>query len=45
MHYFEYKNGQLYCEGMSIESIAEKVGTPFLSLQLSYLNQAFHCFR
>jgi diaminopimelate decarboxylase len=29
MHYFEYKDHQLHCEGVPIEVIAEKVGTPF----------------
>ena len=49
MHYFEYKNGQLYCEGMSIESIAEKVGTPLylysyhtLVRHFTVFDKAFH---
>jgi diaminopimelate decarboxylase len=29
MHFFEYKDHQLYCEGISIQKIAEEVGTPF----------------
>ena len=29
MHFFEYKNHQLQCEGIPIREIAEKVGTPF----------------
>jgi diaminopimelate decarboxylase len=48
MHYFEYKNHQLYCEGVSIEAIAEKVGTPFylysyktLVRHLTVFDQAF----
>lgn len=28
MHFFEYKNGCLHCEGVPIEEIAAKVGTP-----------------
>lgn len=28
MDYFEYRNGQLFCEGISAAEIAEKVGTP-----------------
>lgn len=29
MHNFHYKNNELYCEGVSVRSIAQKVGTPF----------------
>ncbi|MBI4530584.1 MAG: diaminopimelate decarboxylase [Candidatus Latescibacteria bacterium] len=29
MHYFEYHNDQLCCDGISITTIAEDVGTPF----------------
>jgi len=29
MHEFRYKNNRLYCEGLSVSEIAEKVGTPF----------------
>ncbi len=29
MHYFHYKNKKLFCEDVSIEAIANKVGTPF----------------
>jgi diaminopimelate decarboxylase len=28
MHSFLYKNGQLYCEGVSVQALAEKYGTP-----------------
>jgi len=28
MDHFEYKNGTLYCEGLSVAQIAERVGTP-----------------
>ncbi|NQT46981.1 MAG: diaminopimelate decarboxylase [Candidatus Omnitrophica bacterium] len=28
MHDFRYKSGKLYCEGVSVEKIARKVGTP-----------------
>jgi len=28
MHEFKYKNNQLYCEGVKIEALAEKFGTP-----------------
>ena len=29
MHHFKYKNKRLYCENVDIQSIADKVGTPF----------------
>ena len=28
IHYFSYKNGELYAEGVKVKEIAEKVGTP-----------------
>jgi diaminopimelate decarboxylase len=44
MHYFEYKNGRLYCEGMAIEAIAEKVGTPFYLYSYNTLVRHFTVF-
>jgi diaminopimelate decarboxylase len=48
MHFFEYKNRELYCEGLPVEQIAQKVGTPFylysyntLVRHFSVFNQAF----
>ncbi len=29
MHDFQYKNGELYCEGVPVRSVAQRVGTPF----------------
>lgn len=29
MHDFKYKNGELYCENVKVNSVAKKVGTPF----------------
>jgi diaminopimelate decarboxylase len=29
MHDFQYKNGELYCEGVPVKTIAQRVGTPF----------------
>ena len=29
MHHFEYRNGTLHAEGVSLARIAEEVGTPF----------------
>ena len=49
MHFFEYKNQQLHCEGIPIESIAAKVGTPFylysyhtLVRHFTVFDKAFH---
>ncbi|MBF0569600.1 MAG: diaminopimelate decarboxylase, partial [Candidatus Omnitrophica bacterium] len=28
IHDFQYKNGELYCEGLKVSAIAKKVGTP-----------------
>src|SRR5215475_9833735 len=28
MHYFEYREGELYCEGVPLRKIADEVGTP-----------------
>jgi diaminopimelate decarboxylase len=49
MHFFEYKNQQLHCEEIPIESIAEKVGTPLylysyhtLVRHFTVFDKAFH---
>ena len=44
MHYFEYKNGELYCEGIPINRIAEKVGTPFYLYSYKTLVRHFNVF-
>jgi diaminopimelate decarboxylase len=44
MHYFEYKNGQLHCEGIPIQRIAEKVGTPFYLYSYNTLVRHFTVF-
>lgn len=48
MNCFNYKNGTLYCESVSIADIAEKVGTPFyiyssemISSRYKQLDEAF----
>ena len=48
MHHFYYEKNMLYCEGISVQQIAEKVGTPFYlyshaTLKRHYLifNEAF----
>ncbi len=44
MHYFEYKNGELYCEGLPIREIAEKIGTPFYLYSYNTLVRHFRVF-
>jgi diaminopimelate decarboxylase len=44
MHFFEYKNGQLHCEGIPIHQIEEKVGTPFYLYSHSTLVRHFTVF-
>ena len=44
MHFFEYRNGQLHCEGIPVAEIAEKVGTPFYLYSYSTLVRHFTVF-
>lgn len=44
MHYFEYKHGELHCEGIPIQHIAEKVGTPFYVYSYQTLVRHFTVF-
>ncbi len=44
MNYFEYRDGRLHCEGVSIDSIAEKVGTPFYLYSYQTLVRHFSVF-
>jgi len=44
MHFFEYKDCQLYCEGIPIRQIAEKVGTPFYLYSYHTLVRHFTVF-
>jgi diaminopimelate decarboxylase len=44
MHFFKYKNHQLQCEGISIQQIAEKVGTPFYLYSYHTLVRHFTVF-
>jgi len=44
MHYFEYKNHELHCEGVPINRIAEKVGTPFYLYSYKTLVRHFNVF-
>ena len=44
MNFFEYKDHQLYCENIPIQSIAEKVGTPFYLYSYNTLVRHFNVF-
>ena len=44
MHEFQYKNGQLHAEGVSLKSIAAKVGTPFYCYSATTLTRHFDAF-
>ena len=44
MHFFEYKDHQLQCEGIAIKQIAEKVGTPFYLYSYHTLVRHFTIF-
>ncbi len=44
MHFFEYKDHELHCEGIPIEKIAEKVGTPFYVYSYHTLVRHFTVF-
>jgi diaminopimelate decarboxylase len=44
MHFFEYKDHQLQCEGIPIKQIAEKVGTPFYLYSYHTLVRHFTIF-
>ncbi len=44
MHFFEYKDDQLHCEKLSIQKIAEKVGTPFYLYSYNTLVRHFTVF-
>ena len=44
MHHFHYKNGQLYCEEVSVEEIADKVDTPFYLYSHATLVRHFTSF-
>jgi diaminopimelate decarboxylase len=44
MHFFEYKDHQLYCEKVPVHQIAEKVGTPFYLYSYHTLLRHFTVF-
>ncbi len=44
MHHFRYRNDELYCEDISLESLAEEVGTPCYIYSHATLEQHFKVF-
>lgn len=44
MHFFEYRNGELYCEDTPVSRIAEEVGTPFYCYSHATLKRHFNVF-
>ncbi|HUI45556.1 MAG TPA: diaminopimelate decarboxylase [Nitrospirota bacterium] len=44
MHDFQYKNGQLHCEGVSVNAVARRVGTPFYLYSSNTLTNHFQAF-
>ena len=44
MHDFIYKNGELYCEGVPVSTIAQRVGTPFYCYSSNTLANHYRAF-
>jgi diaminopimelate decarboxylase len=44
MHDFKYKNGELYCEGVPVRTVAQRVGTPFYLYSSNTLSNHFRAF-
>ncbi len=44
MHFFEYKDQQLHCEGIPVQRIADKLGTPFYVYSYHTLVRHFSVF-
>jgi diaminopimelate decarboxylase len=44
MHHFEYRNGEMYAEGVPIKRIAKEVGTPAYVYSLATLKRHFQVF-
>ncbi len=44
MHDFVYKNGELYCEGVPVRTVAQRVGTPFYLYSATTLENHFRAF-
>ena len=41
MNYFDYKNGQLFCEDVSVEELAKKHGTPLYVYSKNFFKEQF----
>ncbi len=44
VHDFQYKKGELYCEGVPVRTVAQRVGTPFYLYSSNTLANHFHAF-
>jgi len=44
MNHFQYKNGELFCEDISVTDIAKEVGTPFYLYSKATLTRHFQAF-
>ncbi len=44
MHHFDYRNGELYCEDVSVAAIAAAVGTPFYLYSHATLTRHYQAF-
>ncbi len=44
MHHFHYQNGELYCEGVPVKSIAARAGTPFYLYSSATLSHHYQVF-
>ncbi len=44
MHDFIYKNGELYCEGVPVKTVAQRVGTPFYLYSSNTLSNHYRAF-
>ncbi len=45
MHDFVYKNGELYCEGVPVKAVAQRVGTPFYLYSSNTLTSHYRAFK
>jgi diaminopimelate decarboxylase len=44
MHEFVYKNGELYCEGVPVKAVAQRIGTPFYLYSATTLENHYRAF-
>ena len=44
MHHFNYRDGELYCEEVPIQTIAREIGTPFYCYSQATLSRHFLAF-